>query len=462
MIAPGGRLPGVESPGAKKESSMDQPKWLSEAWRELGQREVSGPGDNPRVIAMYRDAGHGEIQHDETAWCAAFAGACLERSGLKGSGSLMARSYLEWGEEAHEARTGAIAVLSRAGDPGSGHVGFLIGETDGSIILLGGNQGDAVSVAAFPRSRLLGLRWPETQQTAPAPSEISLETQTFSRALAHVLKMEGGYTDDAFDPGGPTNKGITLRVYAEWMGVTADAASVASLKEALKSIPDSAVRDIYSARYWQPASCPSLPPALALFHFDAAVNHGVGTANRILQEALAVTVDGEIGPETLTAIKRKVLPVLLERYAALRRARYRALNHFWRFGRGWLARVDATLVAARAELAPKIPKTEPKPEKGQTPMTQTPPATTSAAQPPKWWGDSLTIWGALTTALATVLPVLATASGISLTPDLIVAAGTNIASAVQAVVALAGTIVTIYGRVRATQPLERRNVTLKL
>jgi uncharacterized protein (TIGR02594 family) len=439
---------------------MDQPKWLSEAWRELGQREVSGAGDNPRVMALYRDAGHAEIQHDETAWCAAFAGACLARAGLKGSGSLMARSYLNWGEDAHEPRTGAIAVLSRAGDPASGHVGFLLGETDNNVILLGGNQGDAVSVAAFPRARLLGLRWPAKTQSDGAPPDSSQANQIFSRALAHVLKMEGGYSDDAYDPGGPTNKGITLRVFAEWTGVTVDAVSVASLKEALKHIPDDTVRNIYDARYWKPASCASLPPALALFHFDAAVNHGVGTANRTLQEALGVAIDGEIGPETLAAAVRAKLPTLLERYAALRCARYRALNHFWRFGRGWLARVDTTLNTARAELALKIPKSE----KGQTPMTPTSPATTSTAfpLPPKWWGQSMTIWGACMTALAAVLPALASLAGISLSPDIILDAGGQMAAAVQAVVALMGTAVTIYGRIQAKQPLERRPISLRL
>ena len=63
--------------------------------------------------------------------------------------------------------------------------------------------------------------------------------------------------------------------------------------------------------------------------------------------------------------------------------------------------------------------------------------------PPKWWGDSMTI-------------------GFSLPPDLVLDAGSNIAAAVQAVVALAGTAATIYGRVRATQPLERRLMTLKI
>ncbi|MCK9912991.1 hypothetical protein MXD81_27815, partial [Microbacteriaceae bacterium K1510] len=63
----------------------------------------------------------------------------------------MARSYLQWGEALGEARFGAIAVLSRGSDPAAGHVGFLVGETQGHVVLLGGNQGDAVGVAAYPR-----------------------------------------------------------------------------------------------------------------------------------------------------------------------------------------------------------------------------------------------------------------------------------------------------------------------
>ena len=269
------------------------------------------------------------------------------------------------------------------------------------------------------------------------------------------------YDDDPYDPGGPTNKGITLRVFAEWKGVTADAPSLAKLKEELKRIPDRAARDIYHARYWQTASCPSLPRGLSLMHFDAAVNHGVGTANRFLQEALGVVADGEIGPNTLAAAAACSVPGVLDRYAAVRRKRYRSLNHFWRFGRGWLARVDATLAAANSERAAKLSPTE----KGPTPMpTSSMPDTTvpTASVKPKWWGDSITIWGAMISALATVVPVLASAGGITLTPDLVRDFGTHAAAAVQAAVALIGTIVTIYGRLRATQPLERRAVRLKI
>src|SRR5581483_849958 len=213
----------------------------------------------------------------EVAWCAAFVGACLERAGVAGTRSLMARSYLAWGEPLPEPRTGAVAVLSRGSDASLGHVGFLVGLTPSQAILLGGNQGDAVSVAAFPRSRLVGLRWPATAvipDGAPAPSRDLVLDATFERALAHVLEMEGGYSEDPYDPGGPTNRGITLSEFARDKGVDLTSDNFADLKAELRAIPAATVRRIYHDSYWLTACCPELPPPLALFHFDTAVNQG--------------------------------------------------------------------------------------------------------------------------------------------------------------------------------------------
>lgn len=42
-----------------------------------------------------------------------------------------------------------------------GHVGFVVGrDTRSNLMVLGGNQGDAVSVAAFLPSRATGFYWP--------------------------------------------------------------------------------------------------------------------------------------------------------------------------------------------------------------------------------------------------------------------------------------------------------------
>jgi len=328
---------------------MQQPVWMAAAWAELGQREVVGDDDNARIRAFFREVGQPASLHDEVAWCAAFVGACLERGGLASTRSLMARSYLRWGEKLDDGCLGAVAVLARGSDPAAGHVGFLVGATRSEVVLLGGNQGDAVSVAAYPRTRLLGLRWPQSMRSESVKRSVTAERNAlFDRALAHVLEMEGGFTDDPYDPGGPTNRGITLEVFAAWKGVALNDASRARLKSELKRIPDEVVRDIYLQRYWQPAHCAEMAPALAFFHFDAAVNHGVTGAMRLLQRAVGTDVDGEIGPNTRAAIARVPMVEALQAYAEVRRARYRGLAHFWRFGRGWLARVDKTSARARA------------------------------------------------------------------------------------------------------------------
>ncbi|MBY0225422.1 MAG: TIGR02594 family protein [Hyphomicrobium sp.] len=442
----------------------DQPPWLAAAWRELGQTEIAGKGDNARIVGYFRDAGHSTIVDDETAWCAAFAGAMLERSGYRSTRSLRARSYLAWGDALDVPRTGCVAVLSRGSNVALGHVGFVVGETGSGLVLLGGNQRNAVTVQVFARSRLLGFRWPgeKVSDDAPPVAAAVRDDNRFDAALTHVLKMEGGYTDDPYDPGGPTNYGITLRTYASHIGRTVDASSRSSLIAGLRSIDPETVRAIYQKRYWLPSSSAELPAGLDLFHFDAAVNHGVSGATRFLQEALNVDADGEIGPITRRAFRSARVDAVINRYAAIRERRYRALPHFWRFGRGWLNRVAATKAAAFAQLAadpvPRALNSQPEPQlanEGVASMTDTVTST-------KWWGHSLTVWGAFVTAAAAILPTLGPLVGLDITSDAVRQIGSDAAAIVQAIAAFVGTLMTIYGRARATAPLVRREMNVKL
>jgi uncharacterized protein (TIGR02594 family) len=452
---------------------MEQPAWLAAAWAEVGVREIKGSKHDARVMAYYRESGHAQIGNDEVPWCAAFMGAMLKRGGCEGSGSLMARSYLKWGVPLQDAKLGAVAVLSRGADPALGHVGFVVGAAKGKIYLLGGNQFDSVSIAAFDAKKVLGLRWPAPQQApvqdlsaqdagADEPArEAAQSDDVFARALAHVLDMEGGFSDDPHDPGGPTNKGITLAVYARFKGVTVEGTSRGRLVDALKRIPDDTVRAIYRQRYWLPARCAAMPPALALFHFDAAVNHGVAGAARLLQRALGVASDGEIGPQTRAAIKAARTADLIDAYAEVRRARYRALPHFWRFGRGWLARVDASRAKALA-LENDTQADDTQNEKGGSDMAQDLAQDTATADTGKWWAQSKTIWGALITAAAGVVPLLGPLLGVELSPETITQAGDQTLAAVQAATALIGTLLTIFGRLKAQGPLTRRSVSVRL
>lgn len=139
---------------------MALPKWLEAALLELqlGVAEVPGPASNPRVAAYLQQVGlEGD---DEIPWCAAFVGHCLGKGGVAGTGRANARSYLTWGQPCTP-RLGAVTVLWR-GNPGAatGHVGFFLDSSMESVYLLGGNQSDRVSVAAYPKSKLLATRWP--------------------------------------------------------------------------------------------------------------------------------------------------------------------------------------------------------------------------------------------------------------------------------------------------------------
>ena len=441
---------------------MDHPHWLGHAWAELGQKEVAGTRDNPHIRAFYKDVGHCEVKHDEVPWCAAFVGACLERAGLSSTGSLMARSYLAWGVGEKDARLGAVAVLSRGRDTSAGHVGFLVGLNESTLWLLGGNQSDGVSVAAYDRSRLLGLRWPGVGRASVSGGAGGLGV--FEVALKHVLEMEGGFTDDPADPGGPTNKGITLGVLAAWRKVTLNGKTRRALVSQLKTISDETVREIYRRRYWRLAHCAEFSPPLALMHFDAAVNHGVGGAMRMLQQVVGVDVDGEIGPETRAAVRRRDVGKTVKAYADIRRTRYKALPHFWRFGRGWLRRVDTTLSRSMGMLASRgferdFGKSSGDNGKGDDMMF---PTDDRGGVGTKWWGESVTIWGALITAAATVVPVLASSVGVEIGADLVRQVGTDGLGAAQALIGLAGTVLTIFGRLRASQRLIQRQVRINL
>lgn len=166
----------------------------------------------------------------------------------------------------------------------------------------------------------------------------------FERALGHVLKYEGGYSDHPSDPGGATKYGITHAVLAAHRGASVTKADVRALtqKEAA---------EIYRRRYWETAACPALPGGLDLAMFDCAVNQGVGRAARLLQEALKVKADGVIGPKTLAATAAAPSRDLLAEFMARRMRAYGLLGSLFRtFGLGWSRRLMATHAEALALL----------------------------------------------------------------------------------------------------------------
>ena len=135
----------------------------------------------------------------------------------------------------------------------------------------------------------------------------------------------------------------------------------------------------------------------------------------------------------------------------------------WRFGRGWLSRVDATLAQALAAAASQpIPRKQQKESPDMPAASNDLPPSSAEVPSAKWWGSSMTIWGAAITALSTVLPVVGPLIGLDITSELIRQIGADIFNVAQAVGGLTGTLMTVYGRMRASAPLTRRPVSLKV
>lgn len=145
------------------------PMWLRIAYGELrrGVREVKGSADEPSILDYLGATNYQGPLHDEVPWCSAFVCWCIERAGMHSTRGANARSWLHWGRPLDVPRRGAIAVYSRGASSLAGHVGFHLQHLGRpgplslcSDVLLGGNQGDAVSIAPYPCTRLLGYRWP--------------------------------------------------------------------------------------------------------------------------------------------------------------------------------------------------------------------------------------------------------------------------------------------------------------
>ena len=135
-------------------------KTIDIALSEFGVAEIVGKVDNPEVLKYFNDLGFdGATLKDETAWCSAFANWVAQEAGCQISCKLNARSWLDVGVETKTPEKGDIVVLWRGSKTSwKGHVGFFIRETSRYIYVLGGNQGNRVSIQAYYKSRLLQYR----------------------------------------------------------------------------------------------------------------------------------------------------------------------------------------------------------------------------------------------------------------------------------------------------------------
>jgi uncharacterized protein (TIGR02594 family) len=139
---------------------------LAQRW--IGTREVAGAAANPFILGMLR-LDQKFPTDDAVPWCSAFANFIAWQLRLPRSKSLRARSWLHVGIPIPlaDAAPGYDVVILQRGDgpqPGPaesnapGHVGFFAAVEGDHVLVLGGNQGNAITIDRFPAARVLGVR----------------------------------------------------------------------------------------------------------------------------------------------------------------------------------------------------------------------------------------------------------------------------------------------------------------
>jgi lysozyme family protein len=160
----------------------------------------------------------------------------------------------------------------------------------------------------------------------------------FLPAFNITMQNEGGYANNPNDSGGETWRGIARNYWPNWGGwPIVDqivATNPANLNQALfaDTSLNAMVEQFYQENFWNPVGLPDINcQQTANQLFDIAVNMGISTAGRILQEGIntlttnQIAVDGTVGPLTIQAANSLNDEELYNAVCALRKQRYESI-----------------------------------------------------------------------------------------------------------------------------------------
>lgn len=160
-------------------------------------------------------------------------------------------------------------------------------------------------------------------------------------AIHRILKNEGGFVNHPRDPGGATNKGVTIGTLRR-LGMDLDGDGDVDVSD-LKQLTTADAVKVYKRFYWDAVQADLLPHGVDYTVADFAVNSGPRRAAQYLQRAVGVRADGVIGPKTITAVGLSGSEVVIRRVNAERLAFMKRLPTWATFGPGWQRRVDEVL-----------------------------------------------------------------------------------------------------------------------
>lgn len=134
------------------------PRHLMKAIELYGTTELIGPQNNPIIMSWAHETNLKYYTNDEIPWCGLYMAIIMKRSGRDVvKDPLWARNWANFGVKIETPMLGDILVFSRGN---GGHVGLYIFENKTHYGVLGGNQGDTVSIVMIAKNRLIASRRP--------------------------------------------------------------------------------------------------------------------------------------------------------------------------------------------------------------------------------------------------------------------------------------------------------------
>lgn len=166
-------------------------------------------------------------------------------------------------------------------------------------------------------------------------------------AIKKVLEHEGGFGADPRDPGNWTGgKEGSGELKGTKYGISA--ARYPNLD--IMNLNNLQAEVLYRMDYWDACKCNELPPALAVMVFDAAVQHGAGTAEHdapaMLQRAIGSIPDGKIGPKTIEAAQKIDTAKALRNLFTERAIHYSNNRNWTVYKQGWMKRLGDQMIFA--------------------------------------------------------------------------------------------------------------------
>lgn len=140
-------------------NKLTVPRTIGKALELYGVTEKAGGANNPEILAWAKETGlAGVYNADSIPWCGLFAAVVCKRADKPVvKDPLWARNWAKFGKVSERPGLGDVLVFAR---DGGGHVGFYVAEDPGAYHVLGGNQGDAVSIVRIAKSRCIAARRP--------------------------------------------------------------------------------------------------------------------------------------------------------------------------------------------------------------------------------------------------------------------------------------------------------------